>query len=215
MIDPTQNVLDLVQAAISRQDDLREGESEHIRQILDLRTHYMEKLSTRSDEIAALRAEYERELAHKESERIDAIRAVDVGAVSRAAEVSAAQAATLATQATQTAEALRGQVEGARIATETRLAAALAPITESIENLRQAQYQQQGEKSVSVPIAEQLAPVLAKIEILAKTADEVRGRHTQVVEGRSAANAWQGYLGAGLGVIALVIVLYGKATGKG
>jgi len=41
-------------------------------------------------------------------------------------------------------------VEQARIATADALAQALAPITKSIEDLRAAQYQQQGEKSSKV-----------------------------------------------------------------
>ena len=73
VVDPTKNVLDLVAAAIKRQDDLREAESRHVR------------------EIAGLRAEYTAELRKAETARIDAIRAVDVGAVNRAAEVSAGE----------------------------------------------------------------------------------------------------------------------------
>jgi hypothetical protein len=127
--DPTANVLDLVRAAIERQDDLRKSESEHIRELLGVRAGYDEQLRT------------------QESRRIDAIRQVDVSAVARAAEVSAAQAQTLATQQQASADALRNQVEQARIATADALAQALAPITRSIEDLRAAQYQQQGEKS--------------------------------------------------------------------
>jgi hypothetical protein len=129
VIDPTRNVLDLVSAAIQRQDDLRAAEQSHVRELLDIRFGYEEKLRD------------------KESARIDAIRAVDVGAVSRAAEVSATQATTLATAQQASADALRAQVEGARIATADALAQALAPIIKSVEDLRAAQYQQQGEKS--------------------------------------------------------------------
>lgn len=147
VVDPTQNVLDLVNAAISRQDDLRDMQAKHIKEMLSIRS-----VKTVSDvehiaEILRLRAEYDDKLRGKETERIDAIRAVDVGAVSRAAEVSAAQAATLANQVAASAETLRGQVEAARIQTATGLATALEPITKSIDELRAAQYQQQGEKS--------------------------------------------------------------------
>lgn len=129
VVDPTHNVLQLVEAAVTRLDDLRHEGSDHVRELIALRSHYDQLLSD------------------KETERINAIRAVDTGAVTRAAEVSAAQASTLATQVAASAEALRGQVEAARVATETRLASALQPITASIEELRRTQYQQQGEKS--------------------------------------------------------------------
>lgn len=132
VIDPTKNVLDLVGAAIQRQDDLRRSESAHVRELMSVRFDYEEKLRD------------------KESGRIDAIRKVDVDAVARAAEVSAAQAQTLANQQQASAEALRGQVEQARIATADALAQALSPIQKDIADLRAAQYQQQGEKSSRV-----------------------------------------------------------------
>lgn len=150
VVDPTKNVLDLVRAAIERQDNLREAESRHIRELATVRAEYDQQLRAADQERMAMRAAYEDKLRTQESARIDAIRAVDVGAVTRAAEVSATQAATLATQQQASADALRGQVEQARIATADALAQALAPITKSIEDLRAAQYQQQGEKSSKV-----------------------------------------------------------------
>lgn len=150
VVDPTKNVLDLVRAAIERQDNLREAESRHIRELASIRAEYDAQLRQQDQDKAVLRSGYEEKLRTQESARIDAIRAVDVGAVTRAAEVSATQAATLATQQQASADALRGQVEQARIATADALAQALAPITKSIEDLRAAQYQQQGEKSSKV-----------------------------------------------------------------
>lgn len=127
-VDPTLNVTAQLEAAIKRQDDLRLQEAAHVRELLELRGTFYE------------------ELRKAESSRIDAIRAVDVGSVTRAAEVSAVQAATLATQVATSAETLRGQVQAAASATAAALATALGPITKSIEDLRQAQYQQQGER---------------------------------------------------------------------
>lgn len=129
VIDPTQNVLDLVEAAIKRQDDLREAEAKHARELADLR------------------AAYDRELRQAESNRIDAIRAVDVGAVNRAAEVAATQATVLAAQLAATAEAARTQVAAAASAAVTGLAAALEPIQKDIQDLRKAQYEAQGVKA--------------------------------------------------------------------
>src|SRR5687768_17871694 len=82
VIDPSKNVLDLVEAAIQRQDDLRAAESRHNREVAAIRDQALK-------DMAALRAEYAGELRLKETERIDAIRAVDVQAVQRAAEVQA------------------------------------------------------------------------------------------------------------------------------
>jgi hypothetical protein len=127
--DPTRNVLDLISSAIERQDDLRGLESQHLR------------------ELANLRAQYDERLRHAETARIDAIRAVDVGAVNRAAEVSATQAQTLATQVAVSAETLRTQVAAAATAASTALSAALEPIQKDIADLRRAQYEAQGQKT--------------------------------------------------------------------
>ena len=129
VVDPTQNVLDLVEAAIQRQDDLRNKDSEHLKEMMDLRAQYDEKLR------------------NAETARIDAIRAVDQGNVTRASEVAAAQANTLATQLQTSAEALRAQVEATRITTADTLAAALQPIQNDVAVLREVQFRQQGEKA--------------------------------------------------------------------
>jgi|SRR5580704_10168254 hypothetical protein len=132
VLDPTANVLDLVAAAITRQDDLREAEAQRV------------------NELATLRAFYEGELRKAESARIDAIRAVDTGAVSRAAEVSATQASTLAAQVATSAETLRTQVAAAATAASVALSAALEPIQKDIADLRRVQYEQQGQKAGAV-----------------------------------------------------------------
>lgn len=129
VVDPTQNVLDLVSAAIQRQDDLRQAESRHVR------------------EIAQMRAEYANQLRLAETERINAIRAVDVAAVQQASQVSATQASTLAAQVATSAETLRTQVAAAATAATVALAAALEPIQKDIADLRRAQYEAQGQKT--------------------------------------------------------------------
>jgi hypothetical protein len=132
VIDPTQNVLDLVKAAIDRQDDLREMQDRYTSQIGEMR-------ETHAQYVAELRAQWAKELRQAETDRIDAIRNVDVGA-----------AQTLANQVAASAEALRGQVEAARQQTAATLAAALEPIQKDIQDLRRAQYEQQGERSSKV-----------------------------------------------------------------
>jgi hypothetical protein len=139
VIDPTRNVLDLVEAAVKRIDDIRVLEAKYQRELI-------QSESTHQTAMANLRGEFGEKLRNAESARIDAIRAVDVGAVQRAAEVSAAQAQTLANQVAVSAEALRAQVSAAQSAAATSLAAALDPIIASIADLRRAQYEAQGQK---------------------------------------------------------------------
>jgi hypothetical protein len=108
--DPSKNVDALVEAAMRRQDDMRVMESGHVREMMLLRAGYDEKLR------------------QAETNRIDAIRQVDVGAVQRAAEVQAAQQQALAAQVVATADAFR-----------VSIAAALEPIQKDIRDLRDAQ----------------------------------------------------------------------------
>jgi hypothetical protein len=164
-VDPTKNVLDLVEAAVRRLDDMAaardslfQSQVRRLDDLLDERDRLNEARVKRVDdlqmvearhthEMADLRQRFEAELRGKETERIDAIRAVDVGAVARASEVAATQATTLATQVQASAEALRNQVQASASASTIALAAALEPIQKSIEELRRTQYEQQGQKA--------------------------------------------------------------------
>jgi hypothetical protein len=150
VIDPTKNVDALVEAAIRRQDDLRQADSAHVRELMAVRAEYDQKLRDADRIQAETRSRYEDRLAAKETARLDAIRAVDVANVESARQVAEARANTLATQQQASADALRNQVEQARITTADALAQTVAPLQKSIEDLRQAQYQQQGEKSSKV-----------------------------------------------------------------
>jgi len=127
--DPTKNVLDLVNAAIARVDDLRESETRH------------------QSEVARLLVERVEAMMAAESNRIDAIRAVDVDAVQKASTAANTQATALAAQVVQSAEALRAQAAATAVLNESRLAVALDPITKAVAELRQMQYKQQGEKA--------------------------------------------------------------------
>jgi hypothetical protein len=121
VIDPTKNVLDLVAAETKRQDDLR-----------DMAHRYTEQ-------IASLRAEHANDLRKAESQRIDAIRAVDVAAVSSAAQVGENRATALAGQVATQADAVR-----------VALAAALEPIQKDIADLRRVQYEAAGGRAQTV-----------------------------------------------------------------
>jgi hypothetical protein len=116
--DPTKNVETLVDTSDRRQDDLREASVGALRREMELR------------------ASYEDKLRKAESDRINAIRSVDVGNVAAAAQVAETRANTLAQQVITTADAFRAA-----------MAAALEPIQKSIEDLRRAQYEAQGQKS--------------------------------------------------------------------
>jgi hypothetical protein len=128
VIDPTENVISLVQAAMRRQDDLRDLADAH------------------ATAMAQLRADYDEKLRLAETDRIDRIRAVDVAAVSRAADVAAAAAAALAAQVVTSAETLRAQVAATAAASRADLANSLEPLQKDIRDLRDSQSRGQGGK---------------------------------------------------------------------
>jgi hypothetical protein len=191
VIDPTRNVLDLVAASVLRLDDLRTADSRHLK------------------EITEVRFAYESQLRQKESERIDAIRAVDVGAVNRAAEVSAQQATALASQVATSAEALRVQVEATRAQTAASLAAALEPIQKDIQELRKTQYEQQGQKQASAD------PQLLAIQALQAAQSQSIGANAHAIETRSVGqfNLTSALTSIGL-LISLAVIVLLLATGK-
>lgn len=129
VIDPTENVKALNAAANQRQDDLREADSRHVREIM------------------TMRAAFDKELREAESARIDAIRQVDVTAALQQGRDAEARAAALAAQVTATAEAMRGQLAATANAAADALTSAITPLTAAVEQLRRAMYEAQGQKT--------------------------------------------------------------------
>jgi hypothetical protein len=129
VIDPTANVIALVEAGLKRQDDLRDLAAKHATELMVVRISYEDKLRV------------------AESARINAIRDVDVQAAALASNVQSQVAATLASQTTTLADALRANVATVAQAAQGNLTAALAPMQKAIDDLRAVQYAQQGQQA--------------------------------------------------------------------
>ena len=119
--DPSKNVLDLVEAAIRRQDDLRsrleasvDGQLKLINELSNMRSQHDRELlqanTYRLDSEARLRAEFAEKIAATEKARVDAIRQVDKAAVDQTASVATLTATNLAKTQTETAGVLSAQV---------------------------------------------------------------------------------------------------------
>jgi hypothetical protein len=93
VVDPTENVKALTEAANLRQDDLRKASD-----------RYNQSEISHVKELAALRASYQEKLTIAEAKRIDAIRSVDVNAVAIASEKQAMAASVLGEQFKQYAD---------------------------------------------------------------------------------------------------------------
>ena|ERR1035437_4146348 len=98
----------------------------------------------RIDEQMNVRADYNIQLGVAEAKRIDAIRAVDVNAVSVASERANAQAAVLATQVATSAEALRALVAATAATQATQLGTLTTQLTDRLTALEKSQYESKG-----------------------------------------------------------------------
>jgi hypothetical protein len=143
--DPSENVKALSAAADKRQDDLRlaakelfeakEIAADNLNRLRYMQTQELaSSLAAKLSDEAKLRAEFADRLASAEAKRIDAIRAVDVGAAANLATRTTEQATALATGVNQSAEVLRNQVSKA--AEDTRALVATTAAT-ALQNQQQ------------------------------------------------------------------------------
>jgi hypothetical protein len=118
VVDPTKNVLDLVEAERRRQDDLR-----------DLDSKWRDRMDKRE-------VDHAWEMRKAETDRIDAILEAAAVNVQRAADVQSGVAERLAAQ-------VQGQAEVVRLA----LRAEIEPVQKDIADLRRVQYEGVGQKT--------------------------------------------------------------------
>lgn len=160
-IDPTTNVLSLVEAAVKRIDDLRIAETKRTDDlrltIIERATELREAESRRLTEQLVLRSEYTEKLSAAEAKRIDAIRAVDVAAVAVAAERASQQANVLATQVATSAETLRTLVASTAAQVAGQLQQVSQQFTERLAALEKAAYTGEGRSRITDPQLDQLA----------------------------------------------------------
>ena len=139
-LDPSHNVRSIVDRAVTRIDDLAVAEARRVNEALLAERR-------RVDEIMTLRADYAVQLNVAEAKRIDAIRAVDVNAVSVANERATAQAAVLANQVSASAETLRALVAATAATQAQQLATTTTQITDRLSSLEKSQYENKGSGS--------------------------------------------------------------------
>ena len=151
VIDPTANVLALVEAANRRQDDLREmnnaridAELRHEEQIGELRARHQEFVDL-------LRARHQEAIDALESKRLDAVRNVDQLAAKTEADRAASAVTALATAGTTTAVTLRSTVDTSAQALATQFANTVTTLTERIAALEKSSYTGQGKQAVVDP----------------------------------------------------------------
>ena len=147
IIDPTENVKDLVKEVVIRMDALREADR-----------RLVEAEMKRVNEQAVLRAFYAEKLEIAEAKRIDAIRAVDVNAVAIANQRATDQAAVLAAQVQASAETLRVQLQQTAAIFKQQLDQTTQQLSDRISSVERSQYEGKGTAgNVPAVIADRLA----------------------------------------------------------
>jgi uncharacterized protein YnzC (UPF0291/DUF896 family) len=136
-LDPTDNVRELITLNSERSDALRVAEQQRVNEL-------MAAERKRVDEQMILRAEYDEKLRSAEGKRIDAIRAVDVNAVSVANERAGVQAQVLAAQVAQSAETLRSLVAATAATQAQQLSTLTSQLTDRLASLEKSQYEHKG-----------------------------------------------------------------------
>jgi hypothetical protein len=180
VVDPTENVKALSEAAQQRQDDLREAH-----------TKLVEANLLRLEQIATLRAEHATALAKLESDRLNAIRQVDVLAVNTAADRAAAAIQALAATTATNAETLRTALTTTATTIATQTANTVQGITERLAALEKSSYEGLGKSRVADPMVDQL---LREVKALRESGAGSTGKS-------AGATAMWGYVAAGFGFL--------------
>lgn len=206
--DPSQNVLNLVEAAIKRLDDIAAIRAEHqkelrladnaLRALADRRIDDLIAAENRRvNEQATMRDVFYEKQRESEAQRVNAIRAVDVGAVGTANDRATQTANTLAAQVTQTAETARSLVASSATSIASAQAAFASQINERIANLEKLQNQNLGSNAPA-----QVQQLTAAIAALQKAQNESVGKGSGV-------DSTIGYIIAAVGLLLTLLGIAG------
>ena len=199
VVDPTENVKALTEAANLRQDDLRDL---HMR-LMDEKVARVHDGVLNIEKIAQLRSEHNKEIRHMESDRVDKIRSVDVANAAATATQLLSAVTTLATTAQATAETLRNQVAATAAAVASQTERVVNPILERVALLEKSSYTGAGKQAYQDPMMTEL---VAKMNSLLESRAGGAGR----VSGISA--SWAVLVAAVLLVGALLAIYRSSPT---
>lgn len=182
-IDPTTNVLRLVEAAVKRIDDMAELREEHAREVAQIR-------ETNIKETLASRESHSKELSDKEVGRLDSIRQVDQTNQASAAKAALDAIQALATTTTTNADNIRNALNATAAANAkqvTDLAASIAASTAAsfdamatrIAALEKANAEGVGKGKVTDP---QLDALMVKVDGLAASRNIQTGSDPAIAE---------------------------------
>ena len=187
--DPTANVIALVEANAHAADALRTADN-----------RFSDAQHAHLKEMSDLRACHAKDLDIAESKRIDAIRAVDVGAVATAAERAAQQATVLANQVGTSAETLRTLVASTAQGMAQVAAGFQSQVNERLALLERSQYKGEGRSGIADP---QLAEFMSDLKVVLKSQQTGGG------ESKGMRDMW-GYIVGAVGFGAALYAMLGS-----
>jgi hypothetical protein len=152
VLDPTENVKALTEAANLRQDDLRDL----YMKLVEEKVGRVNDSILTSDKISSLRSDHYKEIRHMESDRVDKIRSVDVANAAATATQLLSAVTTLATTAQATAETLRNQVAATAAAVASQTERVVNPILERVALLEKSSYTGAGKQAYQDPMMMEL-----------------------------------------------------------
>lgn len=202
VVDPTKNVLDLVDMSVTRLNDLREAERrfndakiDHTKEIVELRAECADEMRKADKEMAQMRETHANTIRGLDADRLEKIRQVDVLAGNTAADRALVAIQTLATVTAQSAETLRAMVASTATTIATQLDQRMSAVTERIAAVEKSIYTGQGKSAVSDPA---MIDMIAEIKRVAAMQTVVAGQG----EGKHA--MWGYVVGAAGFVLTLV-----------
>jgi hypothetical protein len=152
VVDPTENVKDLTEAANIRQDDLR-----------NLNNLRIDSEITWLKYVEGLRAEHAREIRELESKRLDSIRQVDVTAVKTEADRALAAIQALAATNKTDAENLRTALQNTAQTIAKSNSDTVQQLAERISALEKSNYELAGKQAVQDPAQVELLRVVKSL----------------------------------------------------
>ena len=163
VIDPTENVIALTEAANKRQDDLRiltkelnDTKIAHQKEISDIREGHQ-------DTLGGIRERHQEALNKAESARLDSIRQVDREDVNKTAAQALTAIATLASTTTTTAETLRTQVATTAQAQANALANTMGEVNKRLSALELSSSEGRGKQTVVDPMQAEMAAKMERV----------------------------------------------------
>lgn len=204
VIDPTKNVLDLVDMSVVRLNDLRDASQQltdaklaHIKEVVELRAECAKETRNADGKIAEMREEYSKRVRELDADRLEKIRQVDVLAGNTAADRALVAIQTLATTTSQNAETLRSMVSQNASTLAAQLDQRMAAVTERIAAVEKSIYTGQGRAAVSDPAMVEMVGEIKRMALL-QTANAGQG---------AGKTAMWGYVVGALGLVLTLLAI--------